>query len=334
LHVGPFEKRQILAAAICIDYATRTVNIYTVLKISLRKKARQLFRIVQHSIVTPRTGESRQLVTAHGDDLGITFIGHSGFLIQIGGKNVLIDPNFANWIFILKRLRRPGLRINDLPPIDYVLISHAHFDHLHRSSLRAIAKRTLRLTGRAPVAIVPNQVSEVVEDLGFEQVIEMSWWNTLHEDGIEITHTPASHWGARMLSDFHRGFGGYVVRSGAHSVYHSGDTAYFEGFGAIGSTLKPEIALLPIGAYDPPSFRNVHTSPEDALQAFLDLGAKVMIPMHYGTFKLSHEPMEEPVLRLLAAADEAGVREHVIVLPEGETLISATESHEVEQQVS
>jgi L-ascorbate metabolism protein UlaG (beta-lactamase superfamily) len=177
-------------------------------------------------------------------------------------------------------------------------------------------------------------VSEVIDDLGFEQVIEMGWWDTLREDGIEITHTPASHWGARMLSDFHRGFGGYVVRSGAHSVYHSGDTAYFDGFRAIGATLKPEIVLLPIGAYDPPSFRNVHTSPEDALQAFLDLGARVMIPMHYGTFKLSHEPMEEPVPRLLAAAEEAGVREHVIVLPEGETLISTAEWREVEQQVS
>lgn len=314
--------------------AATAVNICTVLNISLRRKARQLWRIVRHSIVTPRTGESRELVTAEGGELGITFIGHSGFLIQIGGNNVLVDPNFANWIFILKRLRRPGLQIKKLPPIDFVLISHAHFDHLNRRSLRAIAKRTRQLTGRAPVAIVPKNVSELVQDLGFEQVTEMSWWQTLQENGIEITHTPASHWGARMLNDFHRGFGGYVVRSSAHSVYHSGDTAYFDGFRAIGAKLNPEIALLPIGAYDPPSFRNVHTSPEDALQAFLDLGANVMIPMHYGTFKLSHEPMEEPVPRLLSAAEEAGVREHIIVLPEGETLIStAVEAGEVEQRV-
>jgi L-ascorbate metabolism protein UlaG (beta-lactamase superfamily) len=258
----------------------------------------------------------------HKGELGITFIGHSGFLIQIGGKSVLVDPNFASWIFILKRLRAPGLRIKELPPIDYVLLSHAHFDHLHRSSLRKIARRTRKLTGRGPVAIVPKNVSDLVSDLGFGQVIEMSWWDSLREHGIEITHTPASHWGARMLKDFHRGFGGYVLRAGSHSVYHAGDTAYFGGFGDIGKILRPEIALLPIGAYDPPSFRNVHTSPEDALQAFADLGAQKMIPMHYGTFKLSHEPMEEPLQRLKAAAQAAEMRDKVVVLSEGETWAS------------
>ena len=125
-----------------------------------------------------------------------------------------------------------------------------------------------------------------------------------------------------MLKDFHRGFGGYVLRAGSHSVYHAGDTAYFDGFGDIGKILRPEIALVPIGAYDPPSFRNVHTSPEDALQAFADLGAQKMIPMHYGTFKLSHEPMEEPLQRLKAAAQAAEMRDKVVVLSEGETWAS------------
>jgi L-ascorbate metabolism protein UlaG (beta-lactamase superfamily) len=111
------------------------------------------------------------------------------------------------------------------------------------------------------------------------------------------------------------------LRAGEHSVYHAGDTAYFRGFAEIGRRLRPEIALLPIGAYEPPSFRNVHTSPEDALQAFLELGAERMIPMHYGTFRLSHEPMDEPVPRLLAAAEKAGVGERVQVLREGETRI-------------
>jgi L-ascorbate metabolism protein UlaG (beta-lactamase superfamily) len=261
-------------------------------------------------------------VAAEPDELGITFIGHSGFLIQIGGKNVLVDPNFANWIFILKRLRRPGLRLHELPPIDYVLVSHAHFDHLHKPSLRAIAKLTRRLGGPAPTVIVPKHVGELVERLGFRQVVEAEWWQTLHDNaGLEITHTPANHWGARLIHDDHRGFGGFVLRNGEHSVYHSGDTAYFSGFAEIGRKLRPEIALLPIGAYEPPSFRNVHTSPEDALQGFLDLGAERMIPMHYGTFRLSHEPMEEPVPRLLAAAEKAGIAEKINVLREGKTLI-------------
>jgi len=124
-----------------------------------------------------------------------------------------------------------------------------------------------------------------------------------------------------MLRDFHRGFGGYVVRSQQHSIYHAGDTAYFEGFREIGRRLHPELALLPIGAYHPEHFRNVHTSPEDALQGFLDLGSRAMIPMHYGTFRLSYEPMDEPVQRLRAAAAGAGVSDRVLVLEEGRTRI-------------
>jgi L-ascorbate metabolism protein UlaG (beta-lactamase superfamily) len=110
-----------------------------------------------------------------------------------------------------------------------------------------------------------------------------------------------------------------VIRGGGHALYHSGDTAYFDGFTHIGKRLKPEIALLPIGAYRPDSYRGVHTCPEEALQAFLDLGARRMIPMHYGTFRLSQEPMDEPVERLMAAAKLAGVASSVSVLPEGET---------------
>jgi L-ascorbate metabolism protein UlaG (beta-lactamase superfamily) len=124
-----------------------------------------------------------------------------------------------------------------------------------------------------------------------------------------------------MLRDFHRGFGGYVISSNDHSLYHAGDTAYFKGFQEIGRRLNPEIALLPIGAYHPPHFRNVHTSPEDALQGFLDLRSRLMIPMHYGTFRLSYEPMEEPLQRLRAAASAAGVSDRVLVLEEGKTKI-------------
>ena len=272
-------------------------------------------------MLTPRTGTPQPLVRVRPEELGVTFIGHSGFLLQIGGRNVMVDPNFADWIFILKRLRRAGLRMRELPPIDMVLISHAHFDHLHRPSLRRIARRTKRLTGKPPIIVVPQHVSDVVSGLGFARTVEMKWWEALREFGLEIAHTPASHWGARMLNDFHRGFGGYVLRGGGHSVYHSGDTAYFDGFREIGRRLQPQLALLPIGAYDPPSYRNVHTSPEDAVQAFLDLRARRMVPMHYGTFKLSHEPMEEPLQRLLAAADAAHIRERVTVLAEGGTLV-------------
>ena len=131
---------------------------------------------------------------------------------------------------------------------------------------------------------------------------------------------PARHWGARMFKDTHRGFGGYVIESASGpTIYHSGDTAYFGGFAEIGRRLEPEIALLPIGAYSPDSYRVVHTSPEEALQGFLDLKADVMIPMHYGTFRLGREPMEEPLPRLMGAAERAGVAECVVALGEGES---------------
>jgi L-ascorbate metabolism protein UlaG (beta-lactamase superfamily) len=251
--------------------------------------------------------------------LGVTFIGHSSFLIQMAGKNLVIDPNFAKWIFILKRLRRPGLRMRDLPPIDAVLVTHAHFDHLHRPSLRAIARLTRRKSGKRPVIIVPRHLRDLVGDLGFSRVIELDWWQSLQLGNLEITHTPSRHWGARIIRDVHRGYGGYVLRSGKHSLYHAGDTAYFDGFAQIGARLHPEVALLPIGAYYPASFRNVHTSPEDALQAFQDLGSRWMIPMHYGTFRLSYEPVGEPVPRLLHAAVRLEIADRVCVLEEGVT---------------
>jgi L-ascorbate metabolism protein UlaG (beta-lactamase superfamily) len=240
-------------------------------------------------------------------------------LIQIGGRKLLIDPVFAERLIALRRLRRPGVRIKDLPAIDLVLLSHAHMDHLNRPSLRRIVNHNLRKTGQAPVVVVPWGVEDLVSDLGFSRVVTMEWWQTKTMSGLELTMTPCKHWGARFFKDTHRGFGGYVVRSGEHAVYHAGDTAYFDGFAKIGQRLQPDVALLPIGAYRPDSYRGVHTCPEEALRAFLDLGARRMIPMHYGTFRLSQEPMEEPVERLLAAAQQAGVAQAVCVLPEGET---------------
>ena len=291
------------------------------LNIGIRRKARQFSKLVRHSALTRRTGESSRPILAKPGQLGVTFIGHSSFFVQIGGLNIVIDPNFAKWIFVLKRLRRPGVRIRELPPIDVVLVSHAHFDHLHRPSLRAIARHSRRAGGRAPVIIVPEHVADLVSDLRFRKIVEMKWWEDLRIGDLTITHTPANHWGARIIRDMHRGFGGFVLRSNKHSIYHAGDTAYFRGFSEIGQRLHPELALLPIGAYSPPSFRNVHTNPEDAVQAFVDLGARWMVPMHYGTFRLSHEPVKEPVEFLERESDRRGIRDRVLILKEGITRI-------------
>ena len=286
---------------------------------SIRRKAGQFGKLVRHSAMTPRTGVSRKPVLTRNGELGITFIGHSSFFLQMGGKNILVDPNFARWIFVLKRLRRPGLRLRELPPIDAVLVSHAHFDHLHRPSLRAIARLTRWHSGKRPAIIVPRNVRDLVGDLGYGRTIELDWWESVRLGHVEITHVPARHWGARMLRDMHRGYGGYVLRGGQHALYHAGDTAYFEGFREIGERLHPDVALLPIGAYHPASFRSVHTSPEDAVQAFVDLGARWMIPMHYGTFRLSQEPVEEPPERLRQEARRRKIERKICVLEEGVT---------------
>lgn len=303
-------------------------------------KVGQLWRLVRDSHAQPLQGAERTPPAVLHGQTAITFIGHSSFLIQIAGRALLIDPVFANRLILLRRQRRAGARVRDLPPIDAVLLTHAHMDHLNRPSLRAVT-RTMRHRGLpAPVVIVPPGVEDLVADLGFGRVHTLAWWDQVHllhhgaprqvvasrdlpGEPITITATPARHWGARLFSDTHRGFGGYVVEGpDSPVIYHSGDTAYFRGFSEIGRRLNPEVALLPIGAYFPDSYRAVHTSPEDALQAYLDLGAETMIPMHYNSFPLGREPMEEPLPRLMAAARRAGVVRQIVPLQEGESWLA------------
>ena len=266
------------------------------------------------------TGSHRPVELVKSQDLGVTFIGHSSFLLQMDGRKMLIDPVFAKRLVVLRRQRRPGLLVEELPPIDLVLLTHAHMDHLNVSSLRRVIRATRRLTGKTPEVVVPKGVEDLVSTLGFSQVHGLAWWEQIDIQGLHVTMTPCRHWGARMFRDTHRGYGGYVIEDTDHSVYHSGDTAYFDGFSEIGARLKPQVALLPIGAYFPDSYRTVHTSPEEAVRAFLELGAEQMVPMHYGTFRLGREPLDEPLQRLKAEAARLGLNGKLRVLEEGETL--------------
>jgi len=190
-----------------------------------------------------------------------------------------------------------------------VLITHAHFDHLNRRSLRRIA-------ANQPI-VVPYGVGDLVHGIGFEKVYEMKWWERLRFPSAAITFVPAKHWGARKVTDHHRGYGGYVIDMGNHSVYHAGDSGYFEGFREIGKKLKPDIALLPIGAYHGPKFGENHMDPEQAIQAFADLRSKILIPMHFGTYRLSYEPLHEPPQRLMQEASRAGRLSDIRFLTEG-----------------
>ena len=284
------------------------------------RKLAQISRLVRESHERPMTGSSRLAELVGPEELGVTFIGHSSFLLQVGGRMVLVDPVFSKRLILLRRQRRAGLRVDELPPIDLVLLTHAHMDHLDISSLRRVVRATRRLTGRAPEVVVPKGVEDLVAGLGFVHLHGLSWWEQTEVQGLLVTMTPCKHWGARMFRDTHRGYGGYVLERGGQSIYHSGDTAYFNGFAEIGRRLRPQIALLPIGAYFPDSYRAVHTSPEEAVRGFVEVGAERMIPMHYGTFRLGREPMDEPVKRLLAEGKRLGIRERISVLDEGETM--------------
>src|ERR1700722_540536 len=283
------------------------------------RKMEQLWRLVRESHEQPMTGTPRPVQLVKPDELGVTFIGHSSFLLQVHGRKLLVDPVFSKRLVVLRRQRRAGVLVEELPPIDIVLLTHAHMDHLDMASLRRVIRATRRLTGQTPEVVVPRGVEDLVERLGFSKIHRLEWWEETTVQGLKVTMTPCKHWGARMFRDMHRGYGGYVVEGGGQSVYHSGDTAYFDGFSEIGAKLKPEVALLPIGAYFPDTHRSVHTSPEEAVRGFVDLGAEQMIPMHYGTFRLGREPMDEPLKRLEAEAVRLGIKGRIKVLEEGET---------------
>lgn len=285
----------------------------------LRKLA-QLYRLVRESHQQPLLGEPQTAPLAAPGETALTFIGHSSFLLQAAGLGLLIDPVFSKRLIVLRRQRRAGLLVRTLPRVDAVLLTHAHMDHLDRPSLRAVTREMRRRGLPAPAAIVPNGVADLVTGLGFRSVTDLRWWESAQVEGVTVTATPCKHWGARLFRDTHRGFGGYVLAApGMPTLYHSGDTARFGGFAEIGRRLHPEIAMLPIGAYYPDSYRAVHTSPEEALEGFQDLGAATMVPMHYGTFRLGREPMSEPLPRLLAAARRQGLATQVHPLAEGET---------------
>ena len=267
------------------------------------------------SLFMPRSGKQNSPLfpALREGQVGLTWIGHASFLIQAGGLSLLVDPNWANWLKVFKRIRNPGLKIYDLPAIDLVLVTHAHFDHLDRRTLRRVAEDQ-------PI-VVPFEVGNLVHDLGFRSVHELHYWDQFQCGPVRITLTPCHHWGARVLHDSHRGFGGYIIEVAGRTIYHCGDTAFFDGFREIGERFDIDLALLPIGAYDPPSGREVHMNPEQAVEAFLALNARHMVPMHYGTFRLSYEPPEEPPARLIAAAKRHGIEGRISVMTEGHPLV-------------
>jgi len=245
----------------------------------------------------------------HGVTDSVTFIGHSSFLIDLGGTRVLTDPNYSERIGFSKRISNPGVCLKCLPEIDLILISHGHYDHMDEQTLSAFRKDI-------PV-ILPHGLRQVAMDLGFTDVREMRPWESAEIKGMKINCVPAKHFPGRSPLNGRTGYQGYVLEKGK-SVFFAGDTAYFDGFKEIGRRFKVDVALLPIGAYRPWFFRFNHMSPIDALDAFADLGARTLIPIHFGTFKLSLEKVSEPPLLLMTEAERRGISNRVVVLRPGD----------------
>lgn len=241
----------------------------------------------------------------------VTWIGHATALVQLDGSCFLTDPIFNDRVVIIKRLIPPGLRLQDLPPIDFVLISHNHYDHLDVPTLKRLGWDT--------VIIVPEGLKAFLQKKGFRRVRELKWWESTSVDPLKITAVPSKHFSGRGLFDRNQTRWCSYLVEGSTTVYFAGDTGYFDGFKQIGQRFRIDIALIPIGAYNPRRFmKSKHVDPEEALQAFLDLGAKFVIPIHWGTFRLSLESIDEPPKRLRAAAMQNGVVNRVVILCQGE----------------
>jgi L-ascorbate metabolism protein UlaG (beta-lactamase superfamily) len=238
-----------------------------------------------------RSGED----LARAERSGLTWIGHATYLVQLGGRSIVIDPIFSKRIVAVPRLVAPGLSLDGLPKLDAILVTHNHRDHMDGPSLEALRDRTRE---EGVTVIVPKGLGSWFDKRGFAKVRELAWWE--HVDlgrDVRVTFVPSQHWSQRGPFDRNESlWGGYVIEDGTHRVYHSGDTAYFEGFRDIGAKAgRLDAVMLPIGAYEPRWFmRQQHMNPEDAVQAFLDLRAHHFVGMHWGTFVLTDEPIGEP----------------------------------------
>jgi L-ascorbate metabolism protein UlaG (beta-lactamase superfamily) len=232
------------------------------------------------------------------DRLTLAWLGHATVLLNFHGSWLLTDPALERRIGIgrglaklgPRRLVEPALRPRELPPLDAILLSHAHMDHTDLGTLRHLRRDV-------PVVVQPGNGDLVRR---FRQVHELAWGETVELGETRIESVEARHWGARMITDKHRGYGGYLIQKAGRTVLFAGDTAYTDLLTKLGHRHRIDLAILPIGAYDP--WINNHASPEQAWTMFRRLGAEYVLPVHHSTFRLSREPLAEPIERFLAAA--------------------------------
>jgi N-acyl-phosphatidylethanolamine-hydrolysing phospholipase D len=275
------------------------------------------------SYVTP---DIERISNPDNDVIQMTWIGHSTFLIQVAGMNILTDPIWSKRASPVpylgpKRVARPGLPFDQLPKIDLVLISHTHYDHLDRPTI-------LKL-GDAPHYIVPTGVATWFRREKIANATELAWWKSETRGNVTITAVPARHWSKRgLIGTDDAGWSGYVIESLSGAIYFAGDTGYDPHyFKDIGVRFKNIVlSLLPIGAYDPRWFMHRHhVNPPEAIRIHQEVGSERSIGMHWGTIKLTSEPLAEPPLYLEREARAAGLEVNAFtVMQIGETRIIKT----------
>jgi L-ascorbate metabolism protein UlaG (beta-lactamase superfamily) len=259
------------------------------------------------------------------DRIAITFINHASFLIQFDGHNILTDPIWSDraspysWIGP-KRMRPPGVKFEDLPPIDTVLLSHNHYDHLDEATVLKLWERY------RPLFITPLGVSQFLHSLGITKTMDLDWWdNHAISEKLNIHAVPAQHFSGRGLFDRNKTLWcGYVFETDLlhGNIYYAGDTGYGPFFKDIYDRFAPiEASMIPIGAFKPEWFmESIHVSPDQAVRIHQDVQSKTSIAMHYGTFPLADDGMFEAVDALKQARDEAGLTsDDFMILPEGDT---------------
>lgn len=316
-------------------------------------------KVKDYSYTVPKHPPELDYLHANRAETTITWIGHSTFFIQYHGLNIVTDPVWAEKMGFQRRLGAPGIPIQDIPPLDIILISHSHYDHLHLASLR-------KLVTAKTLLIVPDGLKRKMVRKGFHRCHEMKWWEHITLGGVKITFVPAQHWTRRTLFDTNTShWGGYVLEQhhpavvpseenaatsqdrahensraagtgdpseasasaanppgGPPVIYFVGDTGYFQGFKTIGERFDIGVTLMPIGAYEPEWFMtSQHVTPEEALQGFVETGSQLMVPMHYGTFKLADDTPKEALDRMEVERERLGINpERIRVLGHGETL--------------
>ena len=272
----------------------------TVLKWAVGDRLRGQRRRAPNRAEVPVTPPDLSLIRS--DAPSLTWVGHATWLARIGGRSIVTDPVWSDRLGPgLRRNVPPGLELEIAAP-DVVLVSHNHRDHLDAPTIDRIGDRA--------TYVVPAGLGAFFKKRGLSNVRELEWWQRTHVGGATITFVPSQHWSQRGATDRNETlWGGFLIEGNERRVYFAGDTAYFGGFSEIGRRF-PDIdaALLPIGAYDPEWFmRKQHMNPEDAMSAFVDLGARTLGAMHWGTFKLTDEPLDEPPRLLEVARASRGV---------------------------